>query len=257
MKLEGVAVPHRATQILICTVGGHGPACKPIENRDRFVALKKLLDAAKERRAVDLVVLPGGYFFAAQENPDEMPLLREIWAAIEERSIAVCFGVDTGHKRPNNKKAVKEQRLPSHGFAWTPERGHVGPWRQRSTSRLDQRDMSPDLANEERYIRVGTQRVALLMCGELFNPKLRSAVQAQGITVAVDMAHTGRGFRFAGAAKRWSSAKPIKAVLMSCHAERVGAAKRWSVAGKYKTARSATVIVDAPVRIEGLVVSVP
>jgi len=223
-----------------------------------LVALEKLLNAAaKARKRVDLVVLPGGYFFAAQKNSEEMPMLKDIWAAIKKRHIAVCFGIDTGRKKQNDEEGVRKQQLTSYGFAWTPKDGCTGPWRQRSTTRLDQKEMDPDLSKEKRYIHIGTERVALLMCGELFNPKLRAAVQAQGIKVVVDMVHIGHWFRFAGAAKKWSSSRPIKAVLMSCHAERVGAAKRWSIGGQYLSTRKATVTVDKPVRIEGLVVLVP
>jgi hypothetical protein len=242
--------------ILICTVGKDKPASNDAENGDRLVALERLLDTAKERASVDLVVLPGGFFFSSEGNPRELPILQEIRQVIEKRGIAACFGVDTAHKQPNDVEAVKECRLSSLAFAWTPQDGHVGPWRQRSTSSQDQKYVRQGPAQEKRNIHVDTQGVALLICGELFNPKIRAAVQAQGIAVAVDMAHRSKGFRFARAAKLWSSADPITEVLMSSHAKCKDAVKCWSIRGEYCPSRKAPVFVPAPVRIEGFVVSV-
>ena len=82
-------------------------------------------------------------------------------------------GVDARQKSSDNEKAVNTHRL-SLGFAWTPKDRAVGPWRQRSTSSRDQKFVDQSSAQEKRTIRVGSQgaAVAVLICGELFNPQL-------------------------------------------------------------------------------------
>ena len=243
-------------RILVCTVGKDGPARKVADNSKRLKALEDLLDRAlKIRGGVDLIVLPGGYFFSPEPNPAKMPMLKQIWAAIKKRGVAVCFGIDTGHKQPLAADTVRRNRLPAFGFAWTAANGRLGPWRQRSTNHHNQRDAGQGLITEDRSFRVGAYRVAPLVCGELFNRRILAALQTRGVNIVVDLVHTGKGFRFSGAGKYWSSAKPIKAALMSCHAKRREAMKCWSVGGVYRSTRKASVTVSNPVRIEGFLVS--
>jgi hypothetical protein len=169
--------------------------------------------------------MPAGYFFSSQQNPAKMPLLGKIWRVIRKHKIAVCFGIDTGQKPLDSGNAIEKYRLPSHGFAWTPVDGRSGAWRQRSSNNQNHKYLKPVLAAEDRSIREGGQRVEIMMRGELFNPSLRNEVQARGVRIVVDFVHKGKGFRFAGAARRWSSTHPIKAILMSSHTERKNATK--------------------------------
>jgi hypothetical protein len=60
------------------------PARKVADNSKRLKALEDLLDRAlKIRGGVDLIVLPGGYFFSPEPNPTKMPMsLKRLEAAI-------------------------------------------------------------------------------------------------------------------------------------------------------------------------------
>ena len=248
-------------RILICTVGGKPafPAASAgggflSENQGRLTAMRALLDRAEER-SVDLAVLPGGYF-AASGNLDKAPLLPEIWAAIKERQISACFGIDVAEKTVAAKKGKQ------HGYAcaWTKQDGCVpGPldlWRQRSVTSRDQ--ISQAAANQMRYLRIGGQKVAVLVCGEVFNGQIRAATQRQQVQVVVDLVHTGKGFRTKRTLELWSSASPINSALLSCHVKKAGAVKRWAVNGSYHSDNRIDILVPAPpIRIEGRIVNVP
>jgi hypothetical protein len=202
------------------------------------------LDGAKEK-SVDLAVLPGGYF-AAYGNVGTTPLLPEVWAAIREREIPVCFGID-----------VAEEVVNGYACAWTKQDGRVplplDLWRQRSATSRDQ--ISQAAANELRYIRVGGQRIAVLMCGELFNRQIRAATQRQQVKAVVDLVHTGKGFKATRTLELWSSACPIYSALLSCHAKKASAMKRWAVDGNYRSDNQIDILVTGPpLRIEGRVV---
>ncbi len=222
------------------------------ENQRRLTAMEALLDKAKEEK-VDLVVLPGGYF-ATNGNVQNTPLLRQIWAAIKTRRVPVCFGIDAA------QKVLKKKKQRGYACAWTPQDGCVPIplhlWRQRSMTWRDR--ISHHEASERRYVHIGKRRVTLLMCGEVFNRQICGATQGQGIQIVVDMVHTGKGFRSTRTLEMWSSAQPISAALLSCHAKKVGAMKRWAVNGKDQSDNRIDILVAArPIRIEGRIVTVP
>lgn len=244
-------------RVLICTVGDRPafPVAKSgngvhSENQRRLAAMEALLDAAKDE-AVDLAVLPGGYF-AANGNIDNTPLLPQIWEAIKRRAIPVCFGIDVAEK-----KGAKKGKRHGYACAWTKqERCAPVPldlWRQRSVTSTDQ--ISQAAADQMRYLRIGGQKVAVLVCGEVFNRQIRAATQRQRVQVVVDLVHTGKGFRATRTLEPWSSACPINYALLSCHAKKARAMKRWAVNGNDRSDNQIDILVAGPpLRIEGRVV---
>src|SRR6266478_5538337 len=131
---------------LVCTVGGVAAAV-PGDNDRRLRALEALLDRAKPLHA-DLAVMPGGYF-ASSGKPEHAQGFAKIKATVEARGIAVCFGVDTRKKYPGDHDlAVRLGKLSWFGFAWTQAERWQGPWRQRSMTSRDQREIPVTLAAE-------------------------------------------------------------------------------------------------------------
>lgn len=250
--------------ILICTVGD-APAFEKADktncnyqsvNRERLNALGNLLDEIKKKELkVDLVVMPAGYF-ASDLSVEKTPLLSDIWTEIQKREIAVCFGIDT------DKKVIAKGKKQSNAYslAWTPTDGCVpsskyGWWGQRSITSTD--SITSASANEDRYIHINGKKIAVLMCGEVFNRKIRVATDQKGIEIVVDMVHTGQHFRASGAFRNWTLGNPNKSIVMSCHTKCYNTEKRWAINGKYHSTTRLDIPATSPVRIEAAIITVP
>lgn len=242
--------------ILICTVSEES-----WNDKLRLSLLKKLLEEAK-RRKVDLVVLPGGYF-RTRHKPENHPILPDIIDVIQTNEIAVCFGIDAAEKVINKKKLreheskVKEGMLPWFGYVYTPSDGCLGPWQQRSAINSDAEITPIKISKEKRIFYIGEEkrRVALLMCGEVFNSKIRNhIIEYQNVDIVVDLVHNGHGFRFHHVPQNW----PECYIFMSCHVKTKNATKRWGKKGDYYTERKTDFsVVEKEAFIEARIIKVP
>jgi len=88
-----------------------------------------------------------------------------------------------------------------------------------------------------RVLHLAGERVAVLVCGELFSRQIEDTVRQSGAMAVAVMVHRDQGFRFNRAACRWCSNRPLRAIFMSSHVSRERAAKRWAMDGVYHTER--------------------
>ena len=175
---------------VVSTVVGRKSPENPKCNTYRYMTGYHALSNADSFSA-DLIVLPGG-FFTAQDDKTRRDVAEHFAAEAKSVGIAVVFGVDE-----MSTTSVKGQTLPYYGYAWSPSEGKLHCWQQRSTNNQDQWFASEADCEEQRQLIVGTENVGVLMCGEIFNERIRNYLSKnQPIPkLAVVVAHIGRGFR--------------------------------------------------------------
>ncbi len=101
-------------------------------------------------------------------------------------------------------KAVQEAGVKfTDIYSTEPERvTEKGPdkitgWSQRSSTSKNQKWASESSCKEVRLLKLGEDYVAILMCGEIFNQRIRGALSRSPFNprVVIDVAHIGHGFR--------------------------------------------------------------
>ena len=167
-------------------------------NPDRVALLGDLarLCASEDAR---LLLIPAGFLTAdSEENVPE--LVQEVRRVAKVAGVAVIGGIDVNgavSKRSlSMEEAVREGRIGYFGFAAgagvMPSKGRC--WRQTSITSADAKDFPQDsIPGAERVVRVDGLRIAILICGELFNWKIRNAVSEMGSDLVVDIGHVSMG----------------------------------------------------------------
>jgi hypothetical protein len=164
--------------------------------------LRETLDEAKHK-GVQLLCLPGGYFTVKSEAQLKKAAKR-IVAEARKAHIAVAVGVDCADKQstkrkskrqPNRDNLIRKGKLPLFAVAWSPEQSKQETWRQRSVTSKDQWLAPAKSCSEPRTLRVAGKKIEILMCGELFNERIRDGVIRRKPTALVDLSHNGQGFR--------------------------------------------------------------
>ena len=171
----------------------------PTHNLRRHTLLRELLTRLAAER-VAFVAIPAGYITVTTE--DQVTLAAaEIADLVEACGVGVIGGVDVVH--PKRGKAdietdelVREGRLPYFGFAAFPTSvtAEVLTWRQANTT-SGNADHAPDeaLPTAERVVAVGGTTVLPLLCGELYNRRIREALPGFGPSLVLDLRHSGMG----------------------------------------------------------------
>ena len=234
---------------------------KPEQNDQLLKVLEKTLRFASEED-VDLVCFPGGYLSATgEEHRDSLAQqLRDIASAF---GLAVAVGVDLSQKNVSQDwtEAVLRNQLPWFAVCWSPVDDCLRCWRQRSSNSYDWRAGSPERYAEIRSLPVRKGTVEILMCGEIFNRKIREnlAGRADAIDVVADLAHTSRGFRAAEGMKAF--ARGGVASLCSVHTQKRGGRKyRYDPSPFGPVCRSTNrpdIFVEGPPRVELAVWPIP
>lgn len=90
-------------------------------------------------------------------------------------------------------------RCHFYGYGWSPSENILHCWSQRSTNSRNQWQAPKRTCGELRLMKVRNENVAVLMCGEIFNRRIRDALVGYRpkIKIVVDVAHIGAGFRVA------------------------------------------------------------
>ncbi len=163
-------------------------------NRSRLKLLETALKKLK-RQNVNLATFPGGFLYA--KNIEHANKLSERIRRLSKKyNIHVAMGIDTGQKTTQDLDIqTKKEILPLFATILSPDNKKVCLWRQRSTNNKNQSYVSIDQASEERTIFVNKKTIEILMCGEIFNSKIRSSIIERGINTIIDLGHTSSGFR--------------------------------------------------------------
>lgn len=183
-------------KLAVTTVGRKGPEDEE-HNIERLRAAGQALQKAAKLRA-GLIVLPGG-FLTAHNSRTREAVAESLISEAKQLDIAIIFGVDQKVKNPNTdwEILIKGFLLPYYGYAWSPSGNIIHCWQQRSSTSDNQWFVSNSHCEEARLVRVSDETLGVLMCGEIFNQRIRNALarHTPRPKVIVDVAHVGAGFR--------------------------------------------------------------
>lgn len=162
-------------------------------NSFKLNTLELLLhEAAKATPRIELVVLPAGYLTAATEK--EVPArIAEVANCARAHRVAVVFGVDLPRGKKNGDdraraRRVSKGRLPYWGVALDAAGATLGVWRQQSVRSGDVH-IAPHLDAKKRLVTIAGKRVAVLICGEIFNANYRDDMRAESFDVVLAIGH--------------------------------------------------------------------
>ena len=239
-------------KVVATTVGRKGPEAES-HNEERLRAGEQAVAKASTKLGADVIVLPAGFFTASSSRAGEAIATALINAA-KQLNVAIIFGVDHQAKNPKTDWEIlsKGLLLPYYGYSWSPtDENSRHCWQQRSSTSANQWYASDERCKEPRLLRIGDETIAVLMCGEIFNQRIRSALAKhyQRPKVIADVAHIGSGFRV------WQGMKPLAAQgltsVCSVHAQCEYAMKHCYVPGKGRmSSRDWDVYIFGPPRIE-------
>lgn len=195
-------------KIATCTVSLEG-LNKPSGNNRRLSLLAEVLEYVKRRR-ISLVCLPSGYL-TASSNANRDSLIEKVVEVAKSHGVAIAVGIDVDQRRRSKRSIKKQSRkgsqyslekvrrgsLPWFAACWSPKENIVHCWRERSSNSNDQREISDAVCAEARTLPLGKYGVEVLMCGEVFNERIRNSVlsRRKGLIAAVDLGHYSDGFR--------------------------------------------------------------
>lgn len=237
-------------KLVTTTVGRKGPESE-LQNQERLQAAERALEKAVKLGA-ELMALPAGFFTA------HSPLVRDAMAdalirKAKQLGVTIVFGIDQEAKNPKTDGEIiaRGLLLPYYGYAWSRSEDSIHCWQQRSSTSENQWLVSETRCKEVRLIKTSDGFVGVLLCGEIFNQRIRHAlvVQSPRPRAIVDIAHIGGGFRV------WQGMKKLAELgltsLCSVHTQREYAMKHCYTPGE---GRKSTSIPDeyvfGPLRME-------
>lgn len=183
-------------KIVVTNVGRKGPG-REEENEERLKAAERAMIIAAGVGAA-AIAFPGG-FLSVNRAGDRKVLSEELVRRAKQSNIAIIFGIDQQTKNVSTDWLILEKglTLPYFGYAWSPSEGIVHCWAQRSSNRRNQWLASDERCNEVRVLRIGGDVIGVLMCGEIFNERIRKAAARYSPKpkVIIDVAHIGQRFR--------------------------------------------------------------
>lgn len=238
-------------KIATCTVSLDGFR-EPSRSVDRLRVLSEVLSDSQTFK-VDLLCLPGGYLMARSisERDEFSQIIRN---EAKQHWIAVAIGIDIDasikHLKKESLNMIKKNTLPSFAICWSPNENILHSWRQRSITSEDQGYCSNDVCAEERILPVRDGRVEVLMCGEIFNERIRNNILSRkdDLSAVVDLGHTSAGFRV------WAGMKKLAerglTVLCSVHANRIRAQKYCYTSKSCKSTHIPDKTFPGPPRLE-------
>jgi len=201
-------------------------------NVKRLSVAEHAVEKARELGA-QVLVLPGG-FFTTRTSEARDSIAASLINVAKGQNIAVIFGVDQDTKHLNDyTPAIRSGTLPFYVYVWSPtDEGPPHPWNQRSTNSENQRHVPEEHCRDVRFLRVGDDTIAVLICGEIFNKRIRRALADYHPRpkVVVDVAHQGYRFRVERGMEKL--AEEGLSSVCSVHVQCEFAKKRCYIAGK-------------------------
>lgn len=221
------------------------------QNHQRLNAAERALEKAAKLGA-DLLALPTG-FFTARSLRAQDAMAYTLISKAKQLGIAIVFGIDRETKNPKTDWEIlsKGQLLLYYGYAWSPIDNLTYCWQQRSSTSGNQKLVLDEYCKKVRLLRVSDDYIGILLCGEIFNQRVRNTLanHSPRPKVVVDLAHIAGGLRV------WRGMKILAekglASICSVHAQREYAVKHCYVPerGRLST-RIPDAYVSGPPRIE-------
>ena len=233
-------------KVAVTMVGSKAPPEGETQNGNRINACNQAVDIAKSKDA-DIVILPCG--FLNRENPksSRQEIADALIDGAKKRNIAIIFGVDD---------KIDGQ---AYGYAWTPVENMTHCWKQRSSNRRDQWDISQQLCDEVHLLRLDCGAVGMLLCGELFNERIKDALVNKQPKIIVDLVHGGSGFRSKRAMEKLCHGGIASAC--SAHVQSKRSMKHCYIPGEGNdgdvSTRDFDSIIEGPPRIELKIFEIP
>jgi hypothetical protein len=206
-------------KIATCTVTLDGYA-DPTGTARRMTFLSEAASALS-KNGIKLFSLPGGYLFASS-NADLYAHQKQVESLAISTGIDLLVGIDVTVKVSHpDAKLIRGGQLGALAI-FASRNGQVARWRQRTSTSNNQQLVSDAVCKEVRLLRV-TPRIEGLLCGEIFNKRIRAELAARKTRLVIDQAHTAAGFRI------WAGMRVLAEVgvssVCSVHADRRGAIK--------------------------------
>jgi hypothetical protein len=220
-------------QLAITTVSYEGYANEAWNDKRLRVAERALIKACE--LGAHVLVLPGG-FFTTRTDKARNSIATHLINIAKRQNVAAIFGVDQHVKNlsADYGPEIKRGALPFYAYVWSPiDEGPPLPWNQRSTNSQNQVEAPEALCREVRLIKItDDETVAILICGEIFNQRIRYALAEYRPRpkLVVDIAHTGHRFRVEQGMKKL--AEQGFSSVCSVHVQCEFAMKRCYIAGK-------------------------
>lgn len=157
-----------------------------VNNEKRLFLLSNALESL-QTNSIDLAVFPGGFLSSPDENTFTN-LVNRVQFLSEKYNIYVVLGIDTKLKVLNEFQTNSIFAIVTNPFKKEPI-----IWEKRSSTSRD--IISQSLTEETRNIFISSKFVEILVCGEIFNSKIRESLIDRKVDLVVDIAHTSQGFR--------------------------------------------------------------
>ena len=211
-----------------------------------------LTEATSElsKMGIDLFVLPGGYLFSSG-GADIKRLQTEVVELASNTGVDLIVGIDETRKDTSpGPEIIKRGKLGALAIFAT-HNGQVAKWRQRTNTSKNQYLVSDDICRQEWLIRT-KPRIENLICGEIFNKRIREGLTGRKAVIVIDQGHTAAKFRVFEPMKILAS-KGISC-LCSVHADVQRAVKHCYVPNcsgwKKKSSREIDLTVGEKPRLE-------
>ena len=248
----------KGMKVVATTVGSKGPESQ-VHNQERLDAAKQALIKAKQMLA-DVLVLPGG-FFTSNDYQSRKHIANSLINESKKSDIAVVFGVDEKSIESSNVgvKGKKQQRstglslYPMYAYAWSPTDNKKHWWQQRSIVAVKRQKPLINAYDEVRLVKIGTETLAVLLCGEIFNQHIRDALRncKSRPNIVADLGHIGAGFEIHLGMEPLGEGKQGIASMCSLHVQGQNAKKRYCTPSRgYMSTNISDRIVNGPPRIE-------
>jgi hypothetical protein len=182
--------------------------------------LSLLEDSVKKAKIkkVKLICFPGGYLFGSSKQHLEK-LAEEVGRLANQNKISIVTGVNLKKAKDKTDDIVTTQ---SSSFAVCATSKNYDIWYQRSVTSSDK--VPYKICSEIRNIKASGKSVEILICGEIFNSRIRDYFIKRKVNAVVDIAHESLRFRIDGTMK--IIANNGIACFCSVHADMKGAMKR-------------------------------
>ena len=210
---------------ILTTVGSKGPE-DATKNECRLEAGKLAMERANSLGS-DILILPAG-FLVSNNSKSRQRIADTLIDKARSLELAVVFGVDD------------DSCQQAYGYAWSPLGNKTHSWEQRSSTRRwneKPSDITDNQWEEElksyddaRLLTIESGVVGVLLCGELFNERIRNALIKKSPKLIVDLVHSGHGFRSTSAMKKLC--RDGIASACSAHVQKHNAMKRCYIPGE-------------------------
>jgi hypothetical protein len=240
--------------VVVTTVGSKGPE-DATKNESRLEAGKLAIEKANSLGS-DVLILPAG-FLVCNNSKSRQRIADTLIDKARSSELAVVFGVD-------------DDNLPqAYGYAWSPLEDITHSWDQRSSTRCwneqpttlsdNQWEEKMKSYDDARLLTIEKGVVGVLLCGELFNERIRNALIKKSPKIVVDLVHRGHGFRSTGAMKKFCHDGIASAC--SAHVKMENAMKRCYIPSEGSDGNVSTRgfdrIIEGPPRIELKLFEIP